>query len=286
MPLQRIIQAAATPLNVAEARLHVRQVLTVDDAKLDASIRAVRDYAESQCNRTLVATRFRLTIDSFPGQGEMGVPAGTRYSLPGQAIVLERGPVLAVQSIKYLDMSGAQQTLAASEYTADVTGLPARITPLFGKIWPPVLPQINAVEVVYDAGDCAALSADASTDIISIRGGLWRALAVNDALRLSNSGGALPAPLAADTDYYVQSLPTATSFKLAATAGGAAIDLTDTGSGTSYIGATGDGLKAWMLLRLGSLYEHREDAMVVERAQLVSLPFIDRLLDEYRCTLN
>ncbi len=286
MPLQRIIEPAATPLNVAEARDHVRQDLVVDDARLDMNIRAAREFAETECNRTLVAARYKLVLDAFPGPSLMGVPPGRTYTLPGHAIVLERGPVLAVRSIKYLDMGGVQQTLATTEWVADLSDPVARITPLFGKIWPVPLPQMGAVEVTYDAGDVAALSADATADVLSIRGGLWRTLAVNDNVRLSNSGGALPAPLQLDTDYYIQALPTATSFKLAATAGGAAIDLTDTGSGTTYIGVLGDGLKAWMLLRLGGLYENREDAVLAERARMEKYPFVDRLLDPYRSVLN
>lgn len=52
-----------------------------------------------------------------------------------------------------------------------------------------------------------------------------------DRVVLTNSGGALPAGLAAETAYYVRD-KTTDSFKLAATVGGAAIDITDAGTGT------------------------------------------------------
>lgn len=42
------------------------------------------------------------------------------------------------------------------------------------------------------------------------------------------------------------------------------------------------GIKRWMLLRIGSLYENREEFAVVNRGTLVAMPFVDRLLDPYR----
>lgn len=40
-----------------------------------------------------------------------------------------------------------------------------------------------------------------------------------------------------------------------------------------------EGIRSWMLLRIGMLYEHREE---VAEGQLMALPYIDRLLDPYR----
>ena len=284
MPLVCIIQPAAPPLSVAELRAHVRQDITADDPLLDVYLRAAREFAQNWCRRTLVACRYKLVLDSFPGSDLVGVPYGVPYSLPGQAVLLEYGPVLAVQSIKYLDMSATQQTLSPSVYTAELSGLPARVTPRFGQIWPPTLPQIGAIEIVFDAGDCAPLSA--SGNIINITGGIWKALALNDALRLVNSGGALPTPLQPDTDYYVQSLPSSTSFTLAASSGGAVIPLTDAGTGQSYVGAIPESVRSWLLLRAASLFENREDVAILQRATLIELPFMDRLLDGATVYLN
>jgi hypothetical protein len=48
------------------------------------------------------------------------------------------------------------------------------------------------------------------------------------------SSGATPAPLLSGNNYYVRD-STGTSFKLASTLGGAALDITTTGTGTQYI---------------------------------------------------
>lgn len=82
----------------------------------------------------------------------MGVPAGDPFSLPGHAILAPKSPLASVVSIQYLDMSGTWQTMPATDYTVDATCEPARITPVFGKIWPISLPQIGAVAVTFDAG--------------------------------------------------------------------------------------------------------------------------------------
>ena len=60
MNLSTIIPPAAMPLDVADARTHVRQDLTDDDATLLGCIRAARSFAQTECRRTLVATRYLL----------------------------------------------------------------------------------------------------------------------------------------------------------------------------------------------------------------------------------
>jgi uncharacterized phiE125 gp8 family phage protein len=281
MPLVRVIEPAAAPLSALALQQQVRQDLDIDNAQLDYWIRAARRFAENKCGRTLIATRYKLVLDAFPGGASMGYSYGTPYTLPGTAILLERGPVLAVQSIKYLDMSGTQQTLATTEYVAELSGQLARITPRFGKVWPAnTLPQIGAVEVIYDAGDAAGIAVNITTDVFTILGGVWRTLALGDAVRFTNSGGDLPSPLQPDTDYYIQSLPTASTFTLSTSAGGALLNITNAGYGTSYIGAVPEDVGSWMKLRIGGLYENREDAMVVNKGTLFEVPYMDRLLDD------
>lgn len=42
------------------------------------------------------------------------------------------------------------------------------------------------------------------------------------------------------------------------------------------------GLKSWMKLRIGSLYENREDVLTGARIIVLEMPFVDSLLDAYR----
>jgi uncharacterized phiE125 gp8 family phage protein len=285
MPLDRVIEPSVPPLHALDLQVHVRQDITIENAQLDYWIRSARAFAENKCRRTLIATRYKLTLDAFPQSGSL-ISAGVPFSLPESAILLERGPVLAVRSIKYMDMTGVQQTLPATEYVVETSGQIGRITPRFGKIWPAnTLPQIGAVEILYDAGDAAGVAADATTDVVRILGGLWKTLTVGDAVRFTNSGGALPTPLTVDTDYYILTLPTSTSFTLATTPGGAQIDITAAGTGYSYLGAVPEGVGSWMKLRVGSLYDNRQEAGISNRGLMVEVPYADSLLDEYTVRL-
>jgi len=286
MPLVRIIEPSVPPLSALALQDHVRQDITTDNVQLDYWIMAARQFAETKCNRTLIASRYKLTLDAFPGGGGNNFSYGSPYTLPTSAILLERGPVLAVQSIQYLDMTGTLQTLAATEYVADLSGQIGRITPRFGKVWPAnAMPQIGSVQVTYDAGDAAGISVNTSTNVCTILGGLWRTLAIGDAVRFTNSGGVLPTPLQVDTDYFIQSVPTASTFTLSLTSGGAVLPITVAGTGISYLDAIPEGIGTWMKLRVGGLYENREDAMVVNRGTLFEVPYMDSLLDEYSAPL-
>lgn len=290
MPLSLAIRPVGLPIDLIEARNHVRQDAGVDDAKIVALIRAMATFAEAECRRSILARRWTLVLDGFKWRDGESQPYGRPYGIPSQALTLEFGPVLAVQSITYLDMARATQTMPTTDYTVEassgsaMTAQVARITPQFGKVWPAnTLPEIGAVRVTYDVGDAAVVTA--SGNVLTIKGGVWKTLAIGDEVQLSNSGGALPAPLDPDARYYVQSLPTSTSFTVAATPGGAVITLTDTGTGTHYIGEVDAGLREWMLLRLGTGYDFRADVSALNRGKLEALPYIDTLLDPYRLDL-
>ena len=56
--------------------------------------------------------------------------------------------------------------------------------------------------------------------------------------------------------------------------------LFDAGYGTAA--DVPEGIKAWIKLRVGSLYEHREDFALITRGRIEALPFVDGLLDPYR----
>ena len=301
MPLQLVTGPAAEPLSLAQAYQQARASSTDNqDAKLLASIRAARAACELRTRQQLVAARWQYVLDSFPGPGVMGVsyvPWGRTYGLPGNAIVLPIGPVLQVVSITYLDMQGVTQTLTQGQSNDFMVELgagptPCRITPPFGKVWPPnVMPQIGAVTVTFDAGYAALATFDAVADTVSIPA--WKTLAVNDAVRFSNrdkaaiGDGALPGGISAYTDYYVQAVVSAGLYKLSASAGGSVLDITSAGTGETFVGEVPGDLASWMQLAVGTLYENRESVSVDTRITQVELPedFVDGLLDAHRLEL-
>ena len=140
------------------------------------------------------------------------------------------------------------------------------------------MPQIGAVEVDFSAGYAAPFVADAANSTISFQGP-W---IPTQPFVLSNSGGALPSPLQPATNYWIASTITPGVYTLTATLGGPAITLTDTGSGTNLVGAVPEGIRAWIKIRVGSLYQHREEMAAFDKTgKVMPLPFMDRLLDPY-----
>lgn len=276
MALQLVTGPTALPLDLAEAKLHLRYAASDQDALILAGIDGVRGQVEAFIHKQLVAARWKQVMDAFPYSLEP-IEYGRPNSRRGNAIYLERGPVLLVESIQYLDMQGVQQTVDPSVYTVDYSSDPVRITPVFGQIWPIPIPQIGSVWVIFDAGFAAPITAAGNN--VTVRG--WVPLVVGNAVRFSNSGGALPAPLQPNTDYFVQSVVSPGVYTLSATAGGAVIPLTDTGSGTSYLGAIPEGIKAWMKLRLGTLDVSRDEP-TLQPINANGMTFADRLLDIYK----
>lgn len=76
----------------------------------------------------------------------------------------------------------------------------------------------------------SAVTADAGTDFLTATS---HGLEDGDHIFLTNIGGALPAGLAVNTSYYVRDKTTNT-FKVTATVGGTAVDITGAGTGTHY----------------------------------------------------
>lgn len=152
MPLQLVTPPTQEPVSLIDAKLHLRVDFDEDDTLIASLISAARQAAETLTGRQFTTARWKQVLDCFPGPSLMGVPAGQSFSLPGHAILLPKCPVQSVVSINYLDMASVLQTMPASTYTVDAACEPARITPVFGQIWPICLPQIGAVSVTFDAG--------------------------------------------------------------------------------------------------------------------------------------
>ena len=141
MALTLVTAPAVEPLTLAEAKGHLRVTTTDEDALITALIVAAREYAETFTRRALITQTWDLTLDSFPSEIVMPMPA-----------------LQSVTSITYIDVDGASQTLPTTEYTVDIKSAPGRIVEAYGKAWPTTRPVINAVTVRFVAGYGLAVS--------------------------------------------------------------------------------------------------------------------------------
>ena len=159
MPFQLITPPAgdaytgiAEPVSLAEVKLHLRVDIPDDDTLILALISSARQMAETLTNRQLLTATWNLVLDAFPGPSLTGVPAGLPYSIPAHSILIPKGPVQSVASIIYQDMNFDVITMPPEDYVVTSTDDLTRITPIFGQIWQPTLPQIGAVTVQFQAG--------------------------------------------------------------------------------------------------------------------------------------
>ena len=284
------------PITLTDAKLQVRQSETFDDALIQALISAARQFAETVTRRAFMAQRWTYLLDQFPRPGfnvgsanwygpQWGINPGPMTVLSpdgftGYEIFLPLPPLITVESITYIDSAtNVVLTLDPSQYLV-VPSEKALIVPSFGNVWPQTQQQKAAVTIKFTAGYAAPITA-VDTTANTITAPLWPQLNIGDTLRVSTIGGTLPTPLVALTDYYVQNVVSPGVYKLSATSGGSVIPLTAVGS-ASFVGAVPEGITAWMKVRIGTLYENREEVALLNRGKVELLPYVDNLLDPFR----
>jgi uncharacterized phiE125 gp8 family phage protein len=104
-----------------------------EDALLEDLIKEVTDFVELTLNRALLPQTWRQYLPAFPD----GV------------LHLTGAPFTAIDSIKYRDPNGDEQTLSPEAYIA-LLAEPARIEPV--EDWPDTADRIDAVEITVSAG--------------------------------------------------------------------------------------------------------------------------------------
>ncbi|CAJ7028576.1 Uncharacterised protein [Burkholderia pseudomallei] len=272
------------PVSLGFVKTFVRETSNVQDSVLRVLIGAARMAAESRTRQQCLHARYRLVIDRFPMAGiGTPLPFSDLVNDPGFSVRLPHSPLVDVVQIQYLDMGGNVQVVDPSLYTFSKALTPGIVALQFGKIWPIPLPQIAAVWIDYNAGYASPFSViDQAAGKIKVNGPVtW---AVGDTVSFYNAGaGALPAPLAEDTPYLVASAASG-AYTFSDMAGNA-IAFTDAGSDQNFLGVVPAGIRQWICMRVGSMYENREEVAILNRGKVEELPFVDSLLWPYMTSL-
>ena len=201
-------QPSSEPVTLAQVKAH--RGLHSSDTRLDSiiplMITMARRYAERYTGQSFITQKWCGTADRFPGVMLPPTPfasiaAWLPTPQPSGEIQLLHGPIVSIDSITYLDTTGAQQTLSSSKYVLDASGIFPRVAPASGQQWPDTLEQIGAVQINFTAG-------------------------------YGSTAASVPAEIV-----------------------------------------------HWMLLRIGSVFENREEAAVLNKGKLEVLPYVDSLLD-------
>lgn len=123
------------PVTLAEIKAHSVVDFGDDDALLDMYARAARQQVENDTGLCLIDQTWLQLHESFEGE-----------------IALYKSPKAAVQSLKYIDTNGAEQTLATDQYTVGERFGLARVCPSYGNSWPSIRKGLGAVSIEYTAG--------------------------------------------------------------------------------------------------------------------------------------
>lgn len=138
--------AAAEPVTLSDALAHLREVSDggTNDALVTSLIKAAREACEARTGRVLIVTPFVLTLPSWPCAGSTN-PLGM--------IDLKVAPLVAVQSVQYLDEDGVLQILASDQYKVYTHLSTGMIGPAYGVSWPSVQGDVlDGVRVSFTAG--------------------------------------------------------------------------------------------------------------------------------------
>jgi len=249
--LKQIVPPYAEPIHLTEAKAWCRIEFSDDDDLVTRLVAAARRHVEVVTGRQLVAAGWLLTQDWFAPVKRMTA------EIFGDVIQIPRPPLRAVNSILYVDTAGNTQTLSPTLYQVDPYNEPARVRPVYGQIWPVTRFQLNAVQVSWTSGYLVPFTA-ATPSTLTISGYTPQA---GELWALSNSGGALPAGLAANTPYYVVN-PSGSTCQLSLSAGGAAVTFSDTGTGQHFLGQLSEQVRAAMKLLVSHWYTNREAAQM------------------------
>ena len=177
-------------------------------------------------------------------------------------------PLRKVTAITYLDPAGALQTLATKAYVVDKSVLQGQISPAYGTTMPCTYDHPAAVAVDFVAGYATPFTVNSTTNTITA---IAHPFSNGEAVRLSNSGGALPAGLMAGIDYFAISV-SGNTLQLSETEGGSSVDITGDGTGTHFAGGSDDSewvaMRQAMLLMIGHWYNQREQTTGFQQHQL------------------
>lgn len=127
---------AVDVLGMSRVKEHLRVDGTQDDDLIRSYAQAAFDHIEGVTWRALVTQTLKLTLP--------------RFATP---ILLPRDPIQSVDSVKYLDLNGDEQTLTVSDdWVAYTDSNPVQVRPAYQKSWPSARFVPDAIRVTFTAG--------------------------------------------------------------------------------------------------------------------------------------
>jgi len=258
--LRQISAAAALPLHIDIVKKHLIIEHDDDNDLLTTYIASATQWVEDYINRALVQQSWVNLQNCFGG-----------------SIQLNRLPILAVDSIKYIDDSDQQLIVPASDYRVGVES--GKVTLKSGKSWPTTLLIEEGVCTTFQAGHLVSVGVDIATDVLSVSGLGFS----DDQIIFLYSNHTMPAGLSAGTAYTVIN-STGASFQLSLSSGGSVIDVADIGAGDLFIGELSQAITHALLLLIGHWNNNREQVVIGIAPHEIPIG-VESLLNPYKAYL-
>lgn len=168
------------PLTQAEVKLAAHITTTADDGHVDIVRKAAARHFERVTRRETTV----VTYDYFRSR----FPIERRFEIPFP-------PLASVTTVKYFDVDGVEQTLAATEFDTDITTEPGTVFLKPDKEWPEIQDQreVKAVTVRFVAGLTAATMEDEDKQAILFLAVHW--LENREAVMVDERVAAVDVPL-------------------------------------------------------------------------------------------
>lgn len=142
MTIYQVSQPAYEPVSLALAKgwMRIDDGDTSQDATVAMLVKAMREDAENLTGRAFVQRQLRLYLHTWP------IVAGrNQFTLPFP-------PLISVESIKYRDVAGTLQTLAADQYVVHAWKEPGIVVPEWNVSWPFIRSVPDSIQVSFTAG--------------------------------------------------------------------------------------------------------------------------------------
>jgi uncharacterized phiE125 gp8 family phage protein len=147
-----VTRPTAEPITLDEALAQCRIDQDIENGLISGYIIAARQFAEKFLRCPILAQTFDYTIDFLWPWVRYQMPELTPIPFWRTRIELPLSSVTAVQSIQYVDVNGAIQTLDPSQYIKVLDGPIPYIEPAFATVWPIPRYQPACATVRFDAG--------------------------------------------------------------------------------------------------------------------------------------
>ncbi len=163
MGLKLITAPTVEPVTLADTYLQCYLVpsgsppVHPQDSTLTRAIASGRRAAESYTRRALMTQTWELWLDRFPGEDARRAfwhrDSSRAVHREDFALKIPLPPLQSITSVKYIDETGAEQTMDPSAYQLDDASEPAQLFPAVGTCWPRTqCDTVGSVKVRFVAG--------------------------------------------------------------------------------------------------------------------------------------